>query len=80
MEVASMTIEGLSIDLVNLINRNEPHHFGTATEDAFGRDFTINSMFFNINESKIEDLTGKGFSDLQNGILRTPIEAVKLFT
>ena len=30
---------------------------GTPLEDAQRRDFTINSMFYNINEEKIEDFT-----------------------
>lgn len=32
---------------------------GTPVEDALRRDLTINALFYNINESKIEDLTGK---------------------
>jgi tRNA nucleotidyltransferase (CCA-adding enzyme) len=31
---------------------------GTALQDASRRDFTINSMFYNINTDEIEDLTG----------------------
>ena len=34
--------------------------FGTPEEDALRRDFTINSIFYNINEDKIEDFTKKG--------------------
>ena len=30
---------------------------GTAIQDAFRRDLTINSMFYNINEGKVEDFT-----------------------
>jgi tRNA nucleotidyltransferase/poly(A) polymerase len=41
---------------------------GTAEEDALRRDFTINSLFFNINKREIEDFTGKGLPDLQNSI------------
>jgi tRNA nucleotidyltransferase (CCA-adding enzyme) len=37
------------------------------------RDFTINSMFYNINTRSIEDLTGRGRSDLRSGIIRTPL-------
>ena len=47
--------------------------FGTALEDARRRDFTTNSMFFNINRGVIEDLTEVGFKDLQDGLLRTPL-------
>lgn len=38
---------------------------GTPTEDAYRRDLTINSMFYNVNEKKIEDLTQRGLADLQ---------------
>ncbi len=31
--------------------------FGTPEEDAFRRDFTINSLFYNINTGLIEDFT-----------------------
>ena len=33
--------------------------FGTPEEDAHRRDFTINSMFYNINTGLIEDFTGQ---------------------
>lgn len=33
--------------------------FGTAEEDAFRRDFTLNALFYNVNEGKVEDLTGR---------------------
>ncbi len=44
----------------------------TAELDAFRRDLTINSMFYNINTGQIEDFTGQGFNDLQTMTLRTP--------
>lgn len=53
--------------------------FGTAEEDAFRRDLTINSLFYNINEDKVEDLTKKGIDDLKNGIIRTPLEPFTTF-
>ena len=37
---------------------------GTPLEDAERRDLTINSMFYNIKEEKIEDYTGKVLDDL----------------
>ena len=33
--------------------------FGTAEEDALRRDFTLNALFFNVNDGKIEDMTGR---------------------
>jgi tRNA nucleotidyltransferase (CCA-adding enzyme) len=47
---------------------------GTPEQDAFRRDLTINSLFYNINEGKIEDHTGMGINDLKDHILRTPLE------
>ena len=36
-------------------------------------------MFYNINEDKIEDFTGKGLSDLKSGIIRTPLCPIQTF-
>ena len=33
-----------------------------------GRDFTINALFYNINEDKVEDFTGQGLVDLKAGL------------
>jgi tRNA nucleotidyltransferase (CCA-adding enzyme) len=66
--------------MVNLMAIGHPERFGTAKEDAMRRDFNINSMFYNINEAKVEDLTGKGISDLNNKVINTPEAAVKLLT
>ena len=35
----------------------QPPQFGTPEEDAHRRDFTINSLFYNINDGVIEDFT-----------------------
>lgn len=51
----------------------------SAHDDALRRDFTINSMFYNINISTIEDFTGHGAEDLEKGILRAPIDPVIMF-
>ena len=83
LETATIRVEGQWIDLVNL--RSEKYSedsrvpeidIGTPEEDAFRRDLTINSMFYNINESKVEDFTKMGLTDLQNGIIRTPMDPV----
>ena len=40
------------------------------------RDFTINSLFYNINTSEVEDFTRRGLDDLlENRIIRTPMPA-----
>jgi tRNA nucleotidyltransferase (CCA-adding enzyme) len=40
-------------------NRPILQRHGTPTEDAFRRDATINSMFYNIHTKETEDLTGR---------------------
>lgn len=47
--------------------------FGTAEEDAYRRDLTINSLFYNIVTGAVEDWTKRGISDLKSGKLVTPV-------
>ena len=86
LETATINIDGEWIDFVNL--RKEDYaadsrvpeiQIGTPTEDAFRRDLTINAMFYNINEGKIEDFTGLGLQDLKDQRIRTPIDPTKTF-
>lgn len=82
LETATMRINQFWIDFVNL--RAEEYtdessripdlmRIGTAEEDAFRRDLTINSLFYNINSEIVEDLTGSGIQDLFDGIIATPL-------
>lgn len=43
--------------------------FGSLDEDAMRRDFTINSLYYNIKDSSIVDFTS-GFQDIQNKLIR----------
>ena len=52
---------------------------GTPEEDAFRRDLTINALFYNINEGKVEDFTGRGIQDMKDRVARTPLEPFKTF-
>lgn len=70
LEAATINIDGDWLDFVNL--RKEEYtadsrvptiEFGTPEEDALRRDLTINALFYNINESKVEDFTQKGLQD-----------------
>lgn len=81
LETAALRLHGPPIDLVHL--RSETYtaesriptiQVGTPEQDASRRDFTINSLFYNVNQQKVEDLTGKGLDDLKNGIIRTPLD------
>ena len=42
-------------------------------EDAWRRDLTINSLFYNLNTNQVEDWTEQGLQDLQLGIIATPV-------
>lgn len=53
--------------------------FGTPEQDALRRDFTINSLFYNIDSEVVEDLTGHGKEDLKAGLIRTPLPARETF-
>ncbi|KAI8891339.1 poly A polymerase C-terminal region-like protein [Backusella circina FSU 941] len=53
--------------------------FGTPTEDAYRRDTTINSLFYNVNSHLVEDFTNKGIEDLVQGLIRTPLEPFETF-
>jgi len=81
LETATMKVGTFWIDFVNL--RAEEYaddsripdlmRIGTASEDAFRRDLTINSLFYNINTGQVEDWTGRGFADLRRGVVTTPL-------
>ncbi|OBA18037.1 hypothetical protein METBIDRAFT_47717 [Metschnikowia bicuspidata var. bicuspidata NRRL YB-4993] len=86
LETCTTKLFGLDVDFVNL--RNELYsadsrvpqvEYGTAQQDAMRRDATLNALFYNINEDRIEDFTGHGLADLQAGILRTPLQPLQTF-
>lgn len=43
--------------------------YGTLEQDAWRRDFTVNSLYYNIRDFSVVDFTG-GMDDLQAGLLR----------
>ncbi|EAX84823.1 polyA polymerase family protein [Trichomonas vaginalis G3] len=51
---------------------------GTPLQDAERRDFTINTLYYNICTKKVEDFFN-GYQDLQNKILRTPKDSLVSF-
>ncbi|KAJ5102156.1 Protein of unknown function DUF2454 [Penicillium alfredii] len=86
LETVTTRIFGLDIDLVNLRketysedSRNPQMEFGTAVEDAMRRDATINALFYNLNDSRLEDLTEHGLDDMKNKLIRTPLEPYQTF-
>lgn len=86
LETATLKVHGMMLDLVNL--RSEKYSeasripvitVGTPLDDAERRDFTINSLFYNLNTRAVEDMTGRGLQDLRDGIIRTPLEPETTF-
>lgn len=52
---------------------------GTPVEDAFRRDLTINTLFYNLQSEKVEDFTEMGLKDLNAKVVRTPIDPLQTF-
>ena len=53
--------------------------FGTKEDDVMRRDLTINSLLYDISNEKILDLTKHGIHDIENKILRTPMDSDVIF-
>ncbi|CAH0513252.1 unnamed protein product [Peronospora belbahrii] len=86
LEVATVQIEGATVDFVHLRaeeytqgSRVPEVTFATPADDASRRDLTINALFYNLHTRQVEDFTGKGVHDLIQGIIRTPTEPVQTF-
>lgn len=86
LDTATIQVYGYSIDINN--QRTEIYNgitriplilLGTPYEDAMRRDFTINTLFYNIITEKIEDICGNGIDDLKQGELCTPLTPYKTF-
>lgn len=81
LETATIIMLGQPIDFVNLRAEEyasgsripEKIQFGSPLEDALRRDITINSLFYHIQDETIEDWSGYGLLDLEEGIIRTPL-------
>ena len=44
--------------------------FGSSSEDAARRDFTVNALFYDPERREIKDFTGQGLDDIEKGIVR----------
>ncbi|MGL6035973.1 MAG: polynucleotide adenylyltransferase PcnB, partial [Legionella sp.] len=53
--------------------------FGSLDEDAWRRDFTINSLYYNVDDSSIVDFTN-GVSDVENKLIRMIGDPVVRYT
>lgn len=86
LETATMTINSIDCDFVHLrgeetyssdsrIPTTSSYGYATPLDDALRRDFTLNSLFYNLRERVVEDWTGRGVDDLSHQILVTPLNA-----
>lgn len=53
--------------------------FGTIEEDCYRRDFTVNSLYYDITRGNMVDITGLGIADMKAGLLRTPLDPDETF-
>lgn len=80
LQTASLVISGFDVDFCRL--RYEKYDkdsrmptyigVGTAVEDAWRRDLTINALYYNINTNQVEDFTERGIKDLLSQTIATP--------
>ena len=88
LETATMRLYGIDVDFSNL--RNETYAedsripntavLGTPLEDAYRRDFTINTLYYNLQTQCVEDWTHRGLLDLlETRLLVTPLDAHQTF-
>ena len=81
LQTASIQFRGFAIDFGNLrfekYSRNSrvPEKTGIASvvQDAWRRDLTINSLFYNVNTNQVEDWTEQGLHDLEFRTIATPM-------
>src|ERR1044071_7151385 len=83
---AMIAINGHNVELVcaraesyDLTNRKPQVRTATLKDDAFRRDFTINTLMENLHTGEILDLTGRAKEDLAAGVIRTPMEPTETF-
>ncbi|MCX4330680.1 MAG: hypothetical protein OSJ24_00635 [Muribaculaceae bacterium] len=53
--------------------------FGTIEEDCYRRDFTVNSLYYDITRRQTVDITRRGIADMRAGLLRTPMDPDETF-
>lgn len=82
-QAISLQMDGTSIDIIDAqrlimpVNEEDSlegdEEFSVSFDDVYRRDLTINSLLYDIEESKLIDYTGKGLNDLKQGKIRTII-------
>lgn len=84
---AMVHIQGVPFELVTARRESYPADSrkpvqvqpATLREDAFRRDFTVNTLMRNLHTGELLDFTGMGLEDLQRGLLRTPVNPLVTF-
>jgi tRNA nucleotidyltransferase/poly(A) polymerase len=84
LQTASLNLKDFQIDFGRLRfekyvkGSRIPERTGVASvvEDAWRRDLTINSLFYNVNTNQVEDWTERGLQDLQLRNIATPMAAL----
>ncbi|GIV20707.1 MAG: CCA tRNA nucleotidyltransferase [Armatimonadota bacterium] len=84
---AMVHIDGVPFELVTARRESYSAHSrkpvqvqpATLREDAFRRDFTVNTLMRNLHTGELLDLTGMGLNDLQARLLRTPLDPMLTF-
>lgn len=78
---AMVSIDGTQVELVSARSesyapesRKPEIELASLEQDVLRRDFTINTLMKNLHTGEILDITGKGLSDLREGIIRTPTD------
>jgi poly(A) polymerase len=78
---AMIRIAGTQIELITArkesyeeVSRKPSVEPASLEEDASRRDFTVNTLLENIHSGEIRDPLGSGMADLEQGILRTPLD------
>ena len=60
-------------------NRNPTTAYGSIKEDCLRRDLTINSLYKNVSTGEFLDITGFGFQDIKDKVIRTPVNPDETF-
>lgn len=89
LETATMRVHNIDCDFVHLrggeVYTSDSRiptlkENATPLDDALRRDFTVNSLFYNLRTKQIEDWTGRGVNDLRDEkVLATPLDAMITF-
>ena len=82
--IFTITFDNTDYDIETVMTRSEQYHdknsrnpecdFGSIEQDCYRRDLTINSLYINISNGEILDLTKKGLNDIKSHIIRTPCD------